>query len=102
VVHSDRIIKFPWASELPMGVEGTKMIRSRESPSVDVTPRTDDEYVIDKIVDHGVDEDGLMRVKVRWYGFTEKEDTWEPVANLPRHFLRLYARRVKIPVRSLI
>jgi hypothetical protein len=85
-----------------MGVEGTEMIRIRESPPVDVTPRTDDEYVVDKIVDHGVDEEGLMRVKVRWYGFTEKEDTWEPVANLPRHFLRLYARRVKIPVSSLV
>jgi hypothetical protein len=102
VVHSDRVIKFPRASELPMGVEGIKMIQSQESPPVDVTPRPDDEYVVDRIVDHGVDEDGLMRVKVRWYGFTEKEDTWEPVVNLPCHFQRLYARRVKIPIRSLV
>ena len=54
--------------------------------------------MVDNIVDHGVDGEGIMRVKVRWYGFTEKEDTWEPVTNLPRHFLRLYARRQKIPL----
>ena len=98
VVHSNRVIKLPHASELPMGIEGTKLIRDPENSTGLEDPKGEQEYVVDKIVDHGVDGEGIMRVKVRWYGFTEKEDTWEPVTNLPRHFLRLYARRQKIPL----
>ena len=81
-----------------MGIEGTKLIRDPENSTGLEDPKGEQEYVVDKIVDHGVDGEGIMRVKVRWYGFTEKEDTWEPVTNLPRHFLRLYARRQKIPL----
>ncbi|CDF36784.1 unnamed protein product [Chondrus crispus] len=36
------------------------------------------EYVIDKIVDHGYDGEKLI-LKVRWYGYTLKDATWEPI-----------------------
>ena len=64
------------------------------------------EHVIDKIVDHGRcdDEDnpstciGDLLYRVRWYGFTSKDDTWEPVRHLPRNKIVSYHRRTQQPL----
>ena len=29
---------------------------------------------------------------MRWHGFTEEDDTWEPVGNIPSTFVRAYDR----------
>jgi Chromo (CHRromatin Organisation MOdifier) domain len=46
------------------------------------------EFVIYRLVDA---EAGMFRV--RWLGFAETEDRWEPEGNIPRQFIRRYWRR---------
>merc|ERR1711939_543878 len=44
----------------------------------------EDEYVVEKITNHIVDEDtGEIKYEVKWEGFEKKSDrTWEPEENL--------------------
>jgi len=43
----------------------------------------DDEYIVEKILGHLINEDGELRFKVKWLGFDKKSDqTWEPEENL--------------------
>ncbi|KAF9876244.1 chromo domain-containing protein [Colletotrichum karsti] len=42
-----------------------------------------DEYVVEKILDHQVGEDGLVNFRVKWEGYSKKSDqTWEPEDSL--------------------
>jgi len=64
----------------------------RKSP-----PATADEYVIDKLL--GLRQTGdSYGAKVRWFDYGSKDDTWEPLENLPRnlvvHFLRQKKKNV--------
>ena len=38
--------------------------------------------VVKRLVRHRVGKNGSMELKVRWLGFSEQFDTWEPVSNL--------------------
>ena len=55
------------------------------------------EYVIDRIVDHGFQEEKLI-LKVRWYGYTAEDATWEPIEQLPRSAEVSYFRRKWLPL----
>ena len=39
-------------------------------------------FQVEKIVDHGINDDDEYELKVRWDGFTSKDDTWEPAQSL--------------------
>jgi len=46
-------------------------------------PATADEYVVDKLL--GLRQTGDSHsAKVRWFDYGSKDDTWEPLENLPR------------------
>lgn len=53
------------------------------------------EYVIEKIIDHGY-EDGELMLKVRWYGYPLADATWEPIATLPTSLVTQYFQRKKL------
>jgi Chromo (CHRromatin Organisation MOdifier) domain/Integrase zinc binding domain/Integrase core domain len=74
-VSLDRVVKLP--------VENT--------PS-NGGPTTNDEYVVERIVDVDRDDKGHVVYRVRWEGYTEAEDTWEPEANLPDSLVIKYLR----------
>lgn len=57
-----------------------------------------DEYVIESIRHHGTTEDGELVHKVRWYGFNDADDTWEPLAHSPRSKVLQYYRRKCLPL----
>ncbi|KAH0545215.1 hypothetical protein FGG08_000669 [Glutinoglossum americanum] len=43
----------------------------------------DGEYVVEGIMDHVFDEDGILRLQVKWKGYDKPKDlTWEPESNL--------------------
>jgi len=58
-------------------------------------PATADEYVIDKLLGRS-QTDGTYGAKVRWFEYGPKDDTWEPLENLPRNIVvRLLRQRKK-------
>ena len=43
----------------------------------------EDEFAVDKILDHKFGPRGVIQYKVKWLGYEAEEDmTWEPAANL--------------------
>jgi hypothetical protein len=56
-----------------------------ESPTPDAQEFEDREYVIDRVVD--ADARGRF-YRIRWPGYEENEDTWEPEENIVMQFLR--------------
>ncbi len=74
-------------------------------PSRDVDTH-DQEYVVERIISHGINEDpehptarvGETTYRVRWYGYEEKDDTYEPVRNLPRNKIVSYHKRKKLRI----
>ena len=55
-----------------------------------------EEYVIDHLVSHRRDDAGTMHVRVRWFGYDQSADTWEPILHIPRELLRRYVKRRKL------
>ena len=52
------------------------------------------EYVVDKIVTHREEGDGTFSYLVKWYWYSEDQNTWEPITNLRRSMIeRYYLRR---------
>lgn len=60
-------------------------------------PVYDQEFVIDKIVAHK-SGNGPHYFRVRWYGYRQEDDTWEPMEHLPKSSIVHYFRRKKLPV----
>jgi len=55
---------------------------------------TTDEYVIDKLL--GLRRTGdTYSAKVRWFDYGSKDDTWEPLENLPRNMVVRFLRQKK-------
>jgi chromobox protein 1 len=43
----------------------------------------EDEYSVDKILEHRFERGGVVKYKVKWLGYEDEADmTWEPAANL--------------------
>ena len=62
---------------------------ARRSTTPDWSP-TQGEFVVEKLVDFGEAEDGTRLFRVRWLGYEETDDTWEPEDGLPATFIRRY------------
>jgi Chromo (CHRromatin Organisation MOdifier) domain len=107
-VSSDRVTRAP----TPDGTLGGEAPRT-ESPATsrantrnaDNGTSTDegqqkgaDEYVFERIVGTRQASDGTLRYRVRWYGYSRDEDTWEPQDHLPISAVRRYHRRVGLPM----
>jgi hypothetical protein len=61
------------------------------------TPRSEDEYVMEKIVGAKNIQGGGLRSRVRWYGYSSEEDTWEPAENLPENVVMRFHQRKGLP-----
>jgi len=59
------------------------------------------EFVFEKFIKHGRNDDGQLKLLVKWFGFPEKEDTWQFASSLPREALREYCLRKKIKLPAL-
>ncbi|MEM1010485.1 MAG: chromo domain-containing protein, partial [Myxococcota bacterium] len=64
------------------------------------------EYIVDRIVGHGVNEDeehpsaqvGETTYRVRWYGYGSQDDTYEPIHHLPLNKVVSYHKRKRFPL----
>lgn len=61
-------------------------------------PKIHDKYVIEKLLAYRKEGDSY-EFKVRWYDYYPKDDTWEPVENLPRSMVirHLRSKKVELP-----
>jgi len=57
------------------------------------------EFVFGRFLNHGWDDDGQLKVLVKWFGFPDPEATWHFASSLPREAIRKYRlrKRVKLP-----
>jgi len=57
------------------------------------------ELVFERLLNHGWDDQGQLKVLVKWFGFPEQEGTWQFPTFLPREAIRYYCwrKRVKLP-----
>ena len=51
---------------------------ARQGTQADQEAQEEDTWDVDRILDHKVGRDGVLRFKVRWKGHGSKGDTWEP------------------------
>ena len=95
-IHEDN------AASNPMGTaanpKGTSPALMGNDTDTSLTGEDSPEFVIDKIVGLRKADDGSWRYKVRWYGYTPADDTWEPTHHLPGNMVRRYHRRVGLPL----
>ena len=53
---------------------------------------SEQEYVVDRVVDAQMNDHGRVLYRVRWFGYDPTEDTWEDKVDIPIHFIRRYWR----------
>ena len=59
------------------------------------TPPVPDQYVIDRLLKLR-QSNGIYSAKVRWFDYGPKNDSWEPLENLPRNLvIRIFRRKKK-------
>lgn len=46
------------------------------------TPPMEEEYIVEKILDKRTEEDGSVKYLLKWKGYDDADNTWEPVENL--------------------
>jgi hypothetical protein len=99
-VSSDRVIKAGVSSDLLPEMQ----VRSRPSalapPSPDENPY--EEFVIKRLLSYGVDGDGNVVMRVRWFGFGYDDDTWEPITHLPKLLVERFAKRNMMTIEDLL
>ena len=103
-VSADRVRKCPFPQDLPEGMKlvDPSIVGCPEADSVeangDEEETLDDmtEYVIERIVSHRRGADGVMYLRVRWFGYDKNSDTWEPVLQIPKELVRRYLKRKKL------
>jgi Chromo (CHRromatin Organisation MOdifier) domain len=83
----EKLVKNPW---------GLKNDATGPRP----TEIDEPEYVLDKIVGLRKADDGTWRYRVRWYGYTRENDTWETADHIPDNVVRRYHRRVGLPLEN--
>jgi Chromo (CHRromatin Organisation MOdifier) domain len=96
-VSSDRVTRAPAPRDLPP--EFQRDLTSNESIE-DV--ETTEETVVDRVLSHGVNEDGQYMVRIRWHGQDKTQDTWQEASDLPIHFIERYARKKRLQVSDVL
>ena len=86
----------PLTQEIP--AQNASPLRSPTTRSRVNVERTyyDGEYVIDSVVDHGINDDQQLAYRVRWHGYGSNEDTWQSTSNIPSSHLLRYYRKLKL------
>jgi len=58
--------------------------------------------LFEKFIKHGWNDDGQLKLLVKWFAFPEEEATWQFASSLLREALRKYCLRKKIKLPALM
>ena len=77
----------------------TRALRAQALFKVGEQIKEGPEFVFERFLNHGWDDDGQFKVLVKWFGFPEQEATWQLASSLPREAILKYClrKRVKLP-----
>jgi Chromo (CHRromatin Organisation MOdifier) domain len=95
-VNSDRIAPAP-GRHASSNEAHSSPINGQKLSLSDNTPGEEPEYVIERIFGFRQLLEGSLRYKVRWFGYEEDDDTWEPEKHLPKGLVRKYHRNMGLP-----
>ena len=59
-----------------------KSIDTDENDVNEQTSEVEDEYSVENIIDKRFDADGNVNYLIKWKGYEDKDNTWEPIENL--------------------
>jgi Chromo (CHRromatin Organisation MOdifier) domain len=91
------LAEVPIAGDYPVA-DPTGNVSPPQGNDANPTGNDSPEFVIDNIVGLRKANNGKWSYKVRWYGYTPADYTWEPAHHLPCNMLRRYHRRVGLPL----
>ena len=109
LVSSDRVRISPrYATHAPttsddveedINTENANDAERRDGREINETRRVDPEagygtreFMIDRLTAEGIDDTGTPVFRVRWKGYSPRDDTWEPEASLPAPIVARFRR----------
>jgi Chromo (CHRromatin Organisation MOdifier) domain len=57
-----------------------------------------EEYVFEKIAGARVRKNGKKEYKLRWFGYSREDGTWEPTSHLPEAAVKRYLQSTRLPI----
>jgi len=77
----------------------TRALRAQALFKVGDQIKEGSEFVFERFLNHGWDDDGQLKVLFKWFGFPEQDATWQLASSLPSGAIRKYSlrKRVKLP-----
>jgi Chromo (CHRromatin Organisation MOdifier) domain len=92
-------------SSIPQQAPTPEPADNSESPSAanaqvpdDKMKESREEYVFEKIFGARVGKNGKNEYRVRWFGYSCDDDTWEPASHLPDAAVKRYHQPTRIPI----
>jgi hypothetical protein len=98
-VSSDRVIKAGVSSYLLPEMQVRSRLSAPVLLSLDENPH--EEFMIERLLSHGIDDDGNVVMRVRCFCSVSDDDTWEPITHLPKLLVERYAKRNKMAIEGL-
>lgn len=79
-------------------IEDSDAVSSQDSDATVTSTSSTREYYVQSILAHGKATDGTLLYKVRWRGYAEADDTWEPETQFVKLYDKLaeYKRRNRL------
>jgi len=59
------------------------------------------EFVLERFPNHGVDDEGQLKVLVKWFGFPEQEAMLQLASSISREAIRIYCLRERVKLLAL-
>lgn len=56
--------------------------------------------MFEKVIDHRRDKRRRLQLLIKWHGFAEEENTWEPISHIQRSTVISYFKRRRLPTPS--
>uniref|UniRef100_A0A0N4Z1M1 Chromo domain-containing protein n=1 Tax=Parastrongyloides trichosuri TaxID=131310 RepID=A0A0N4Z1M1_PARTI len=51
-----------------------------------------EEYIVEDIVDKKIGRKGIIYYKIKWQGYSDRDNTWEPESNLDESLVKRYEK----------